>query len=253
MKLKIAIAAAIIGTAFAASANAKPAAAPASSPAASGKAPAITLEQRELGIDMIGAIDANSPAAYRKLVLPKALACFNSGNQLYFDEWMSHQLEFPVKGKYALGIIELDKNQPSHGLYLDYRVPPTHDISISYTAADGSAMTLNRPIVRHGGKWYADIPCPTALEMKRLGAAHKQVAAAFARARRLYPKLKDPLKSQLAALLAKSDAPGAWKLCSKSMHVDIYTARALVSILAEKSPNTPVAAALFNSEVRSAP
>ena len=45
-------------------------------------------------------------------------------------------------------------------------------------------------------------------------------------------KVKDPLKSQLLALIGKHDSVSAWKLCMSTQHWDFPTCRGVVAILA---------------------
>ncbi|HVN63262.1 MAG TPA: hypothetical protein VMT58_01400 [Candidatus Binataceae bacterium] len=250
MKLKSGIVAALTIAAFSICAPAAPSATPTPSPAASPtthpagtkghrrtaekKASHITAGQRELGAKMVEAINEKSLTDYRKLVSPTALKCFNKSNQLYFDQWMSRQLSYPIEGKFDLSIIDLEIAHRHPGRFLNYRLEPSHMLSFSFTDG-GAQITLNRPIVQENGKWYADIPCPTALEMKRLTELEKKRVAAVKRAQKLYPKLNEPLKSQLLDLAQKGNEPGAWKLCAKSMHTDLFTARELVSILTADS------------------
>jgi hypothetical protein len=54
------------------------------------------------------------------------------------------------------------------------------------------------------------------------------------RAELVYGKLKEPLKSQMLALIAKHDKASAWKLCVQSLHVDFMTAQAVVDKLANE-------------------
>ena len=45
-------------------------------------------------------------------------------------------------------------------------------------------------------------------------------------------QVKDPVKSQLLALIGKHDSVSAWKLCMSSLHYDFPTCRGMVAILA---------------------
>ncbi len=44
-------------------------------------------------------------------------------------------------------------------------------------------------------------------------------------------QVKDPVKSQLLALISKHDTVGAWRLCMSSLKMDFPTCKGIVSIM----------------------
>jgi hypothetical protein len=71
--------------------------------------------------------------------------------------------------------------------------------------------------------------------MDRFHRLQQVQKASRERAKKIYPQVKEPLKGQVRALVAKRDNADAWKLCMQSLHVDFYTARELVSMIAGES------------------
>ena len=52
-----------------------------------------------------------------------------------------------------------------------------------------------------------------------------------ARAEAAISQVKDPVKSQLLALISKHDTVNAWRLCMSSLKIDFSTCKGIVSIM----------------------
>jgi hypothetical protein len=61
-------------------------------------------------------------------------------------------------------------------------------------------------------------------------------AKAHERAKQAAAQVKDPVKSQLLALIGKHDNISAWKLCMSSLKFDFPTCRGVVAVLGD-DPN----------------
>jgi hypothetical protein len=103
---------------------------------------------------------------------------------------------------------------------------------MDFTADDGNHDTVNLPIGQEDGKWYEAQPCPTEAGMERFGKLQHMKEVRREHAKQAVTQVKDPVKSQLLALIGKHDSVSAWKLCMSSLHYDFPTCRGVVSILA---------------------
>ena len=207
-----------------------PGAAP-SAAAAKVEQPKITPEQREFGEKLIAAMRAKDLAKLNAMVAPSVRACFNKDTQPYLDAVLKKQTKHPVPKEYTLkvGAVPPQVSQPSK--YVTFPLMPTAVLEIEFSQADNS-ITLNRLIAQERGKWYTVASCPTAAGMERFHKLEKVRLAGVARAKTFLAQVKPPLKAQVLAYVAKGDNADAWKLCMKTFHVDFYTARELVSMLA---------------------
>jgi hypothetical protein len=68
--------------------------------------------------------------------------------------------------------------------------------------------------------------------MDRFAKLQHMKAQAHERAKVAAAQLKDPVKSQLLALVGQHDSMSAWKLCMSSLHYDFPTCKGMVAILA---------------------
>lgn len=192
---------------------------------------AVTPEQRALAEKYVKAVQARDAAQIRTLLPPSTLKCFDKSKEPYLDDWIEKQFRFPISKDHKLSVSVLPPEITKPSRIATYPVPATHLLGFDYSA-DGSNITLNQEIGQEGGNWYLVAPCPTELGMERFAKIEKMRAAGRARAERVIKEIKEPLKSQLLALIAKHDNADAWKLCVRSLHIDFLTAQAVVAKLA---------------------
>ena len=102
---------------------------------------------------------------------------------------------------------------------------------MEFTADDGNHDTINLPIGQEAGNWYEAQPCPTADGMVRFAKVQQMQAKAHERAKAAMTQVKDPVKSQLLALISKHDNVAAWRLCMSSLKMDFPTCKGIVSIM----------------------
>ncbi len=240
---------AIAATAVSApSANAQPAAKPQDSPwamrapatpvpgaapsqaAAKVVQPAITPEQREFAAKLVAAVRAKDLAKMTLLVAPTVRACFNKDTQPYLDALLKKQMKFSVPKEYQtrIGPVPPPVSRPSK--YVTFPLAPTQVLAIEFSESNES-ITLNRLIAQEHGNWYTIASCPTAAGMERFRRFEKARLAGRERAQKFFSQVKEPLKAQVIAYVAKHDNADAWKLCMKTFHIDFYTAKELVSMI----------------------
>ncbi len=209
----------------------------------------ITPEQREFGERMVTALQKKDREAIKKLVAPKSLACFDhdaqasltdnkNDKQPFLKVWINKHFRYPIPEQHRLSVSKISPDAPEGSKYATYPVAPTYVLAIEFDTGGGGSITLNRLIGQQDGKWYEVAPCPTQLGMDRFNKIKPgSNVSADDRAKQAYAQVKEPLASQIRALLAKNDFANAWKLCAGSLHLDIGTARRVVAMIASDQPH----------------
>jgi hypothetical protein len=217
-------------------AAAVPQGAPTSS-AAQVKSEKATPQQQALARKVVDAMYNNDYAAMEKLFAPSTLKCIGKNRDFLHDR-IRREFDLPISKDYRLTVTRLPPNVMSQNpqlndhSYATYPMPPTHLMGLEFSTESGATATVNKPIGQERGQWYEVQPCPTQLGMQRFAKLEHSREAGLAKAKAAMPRVQDPLKSQLLALIAKRDTADAWKLCMSSMHVDFSTAHGIVAILA---------------------
>jgi hypothetical protein len=196
--------------------------------------PEITPAQREFAGRLIAAMGAKDLAKMNEMVAPTVRACFNKDTQPYLDELLKKQMKHQVPKDYKLRVGSVPPQVSGPSKYATIPLAPTQVLEIEFSQADNS-ITLNRLIAQEHGKWYMVTSCPTAAGMDRFRQLAKIRQAGHDRAQKFMAQVTPPLKAQVIAYVDKGDNADAWKLCMKTLHVDFYTARELVSMLAGES------------------
>jgi hypothetical protein len=189
-----------------------------------------TPDQQAFARKVADAMSSKDFGAMKQLFAPSTLKCIGT-HQDFLQERINRQLALPISTKYKLTITKLPPNIMNPSKFATYPLRPTHLMGMEFDA-DANHDTVNLPIGQEDGKWYEAQPCPTDAGMVRFAKLQHMKAQAHDRAKAAVADLKDPVKSQLLALVGKRDAMAAWKLCMSSLHYDFPTCRGMVAILA---------------------
>jgi hypothetical protein len=190
-----------------------------------------TVEQQAFAHKVADAMSAKDYAALKQLYAPSTLKCIGK-NEDFLQDRMKRQFELPINRKFALKITKLPPNIMNASKYATYPMPATHLMTMEFTADGGNHDTVNLPIGQEAGWWYEAQPCPTEAGMVRFAKVQQMHAKAHERAKEAMTQVKDPVKSQLLALIGKHDTVSAWRVCMSSLHYDFPTCRGIVAILA---------------------
>jgi hypothetical protein len=195
---------------------------------------AITPAQKAFAKKYVEALDAEDSAKIRTLIASDTLKCFDQSREPYLDAWIQKQFRNQIPANSRVSVMALPPEMFKPSKMATYPVRATHLMAFEFKTPDGSTMTINQAVGEQAGLWYLAPPCPTAAGLDRFAKIQKLRAVSRERAELVYPKVKEPLKSQLLALIAKHDNASAWKLCIQSLHVDFMTAQAVVDKLANE-------------------
>ena len=150
----------------------------------------------------IAAINTKDPARIKRFLHPQLQACMAGPAREFFDFALGQEARNAPIGQYNVTKIAAISGPPPAFLPPDtftYPVQPTHEIQLSF-----GTTVLIRYLAVAQGSWYEVYPCPN---QKGVAFIHEQMskgAEQQQRARKLLGDLKDPLRSQLAALLKQS-------------------------------------------------
>ena len=150
----------------------------------------------------IAAINTKDPARIKGFLHPQVQACMAGPAREFFDFALGQEARNAPIGQYNVTKIAAISGPPPAFLPPDtftYPVQPTHEIQLSF-----GTTVLIRYLAVAQGSWYEVYPCPN---QKGVAFIHEQMskgAEQQQRARKLLGDLKDPLRSQLAALLKQS-------------------------------------------------
>jgi hypothetical protein len=169
-------------------------------------------------------------AAMKQLFAPSTLKCIGK-NEDFLQDRIKRHFELPISRQFKLKITKLPANIVGPSKYATYPILPTHLMGMDFTDG-GNHDTVNLPIGQEDGKWYEAQPCPTEAGMERFAKLQHMREVRLEHAKQAVTQVKDPLKSQLLALIGKHENVSAWQLCMNSLHYDFQTCRGVVSILA---------------------
>jgi len=184
--------------------------------------------QKEFADSLIAALNSKDTARLKALIAPESLACFDQSRQPYLDGWLRRQFRISLGKDHQVTIAKLPPDFSAKATRVKFPVAPTHALIISYDGA-GTRRTYRRLIAEQDNQWRLILGCPTDATMVNFNKSEQIKAKVVERADKLMPKVKEPLASQIRALVAKGDRMGASKLCAEQLHTDLLTAREVVA------------------------
>ncbi|HEV2169813.1 MAG TPA: hypothetical protein VGR40_02640 [Candidatus Binatus sp.] len=195
-----------------------------------------TPGQQALARKVADAMTNDNYGALKDAIAPSTLKCIGE-HQDFLQDRIKRQFELPMSRKFKLTVTKLPPTVMRDNKFSTYPMLATHLMGMEFTTEDGRNATVNLPIGEENGKWYEVQPCPTQLGLERFAKLQKMQAQRLEQAKAAMAKVKDPVKSQLLALIGKHDQPSAWNLCMKSLHFDFQTCHGLVELLAGEEPD----------------
>lgn len=180
----------------------------------------------------VAAFNAKDMARLESLYIPQSRACITPANHDVYDESLRMQMRDSIPPNYLLSFMAVNEGnvkalaslatfpvQPERELHIDYQYPETND---------GGQIDIW--LVRQNGRWMADFPCMTAQAIKdfRDSAADREHYKAIASA------IKEPLRSQLLAMLRAHQSGEAATRYQQVKGGDMRTAMLVISALEDQ-------------------
>ena len=187
---------------------------------------------KQFATQYVSVFNAKDKVRLESLYLPESRACITADNRDVYDSMLSMQMRDSVPPKYRLSFTAVNENnlkavasqatfpiKPERELHIDYQYPETND---------GGVIDLW--LVRRDGRWMADFPCMTAeaIQSVRANAAAREHYKALAAA------IKEPLRSQLLAMLRAHKSGEASTRYQQVNGGDMRTAMLIINALEDQ-------------------
>ena len=180
----------------------------------------------------VAAFNAKDKAKLEALNIPESLACITPANRDVYDYLLTSQMRSPIPPKYTLTFSAVNESnlnalatmvrfpvKPEHELHIDYQYPGTDD---------GGQLVLY--LVRQSGHWMADFPCMTDEGLKNF----RDNAAAREKYKAMAAQIKEPLRSELLAMLRQHKSGEASTRYQQATGSDMKTAMLVVNALQDQ-------------------
>jgi len=194
----------------------------------------VPADVKAFAAQYVAAWNAKDPARLATLIVPGSRACVTAENKAVYDEIQRTEMRDAVAPGYLLSLMPVNEGnlkaltqqgyflvKPERELHIDYDYPNTRD---------GGQLLLY--LVHENGRWMADFPCMTtqAIQDYREGAADRAHYKAIAAG------IKEPLRSELMAMLQKHQTGEAEERYKAATGCDMRTAMLVVNALDGRMP-----------------
>ena len=163
---------------------------------------AVPGDIKAFGAQYVAALNSKDAARLLALQHPKSLACMTPENKDFYDWTMAMQMRESIPANYMLSAMPPNENnlKALESMGEQWPIKPAQEIHIDYQQGDDSGSVVVW-LVRENGRWLGDFPCATDAAIKEFhdGAAARK--AAEARYKALADGIKEPLRSELLAML----------------------------------------------------
>jgi hypothetical protein len=180
----------------------------------------------------ITSINTDDLNGRKALLHPQCLARITGENQAFYANTFSRQLKQNIPDSYKVSIktIAPDQELIFSRMFI-YPVRPTHLIQIDYETGQNQGRSIMLQIKEENGQYFEVLGCPKA---GLAGMSHKAKIAKEKdkeRAKALFLELKDPLLSEIKALLKQGRKIQAWKRYSAETGESLSMAKEVVGLI----------------------
>jgi len=195
---------------------------------------AATADVKAFAAQYVAAYNSKDKAKLESLNAPESLACITPANRDVYDSLLTMQMRDPIPPRYLLTISPVNENnlnalaslghflvKPERELHIDYQYPGTND---------GGQLVLW--LVRQNGRWMADFPCMSDEAIKQF----RDNAAAREHYKAMAAEIKEPLRSELVAMLRQHKSGEASTRYQQATGSDMKTAMLVINTLQDQLP-----------------
>ena len=180
----------------------------------------------------VAAYNSKDPARLLALYLPQSRACITPENKAVYDELAALNRHDHVPPGYLLSVSPVNEaNLNAFSSQMHFLVKPERELRIDYQfpdTSDGGQLMLW--LVRQNGHWLSDFPCMTAQGLK----SFRDNAAAREQYKKMAAGIKEPLRSQLLAMLRKHQLGEAELRYQKETGAEMRTCMLVVNALQDE-------------------
>jgi hypothetical protein len=188
-------------------------------------------EAKAFAAHYVAAMNAKDVARLLTFYHPKSAACITPETKDYYDGAMKVSVSESIPPNYTFSVMAVNEgNLKAIESMARFPVKPTSEMHIDYQQGDdvGSVVLW---LAQENGRWFADQPCATEQTLKefRDGAAARQEAMAHYKS--LADGIKDPLRSELIAMLRKHETGSATDRYHEASGQDMKTSMFVINEL----------------------
>ena len=194
----------------------------------------VPADVKAFAAEYVAAWNAKDPGRLAGLMVPRSRACVTADNKAVYDEIQRTSMRDAVAPGYMLSLMPVNENnlkalaqmgyflvKPERELHIDYQYPQTND---------GGQLGLY--LVHENGRWMSVFPCMTARGIQD----YKNAAADRAHYKAIAAGIKEPLRSELMAMLRKHQSGEAAERYKAATGCDMRTAMLVVNALDGRMP-----------------
>lgn len=173
---------------------------------------------------------------YKPLIHPKCLACYSKDNEDFHRDTFQRRL-WPTHWPKVQDIrAKLNQTLPqstplAKEQELGCPVRPTHVIQLDFSAGEFKGKSILVNVALDNGSWFEVFGCPSPETLQKFRVAKMQKDAEVARAETLFSSLKDPLLSDLKALLKQGKKVTAIGKYRDASGEELSTAKRVIELL----------------------
>lgn len=182
--------------------------------------------------DYVAAWNAKDEGRLMGLIAPQSRTCITAENKAVYDEIQRAQWHDPVAPGYLLSLMPVNEDNlralRQEGYFL---VKPERELHIDYNypnSRDGGQLLLY--LVHENGRWLSDFPCMTARNIQSYKDADRE------RYKKIAAGIREPLRSELLAMLRKHQSGEAEERYKAATGCDMKTAVLVMTALGGNMP-----------------
>jgi hypothetical protein len=182
----------------------------------------------------VAAFNAKDVARIHALYHPKSLACITPESKGFYDGEMAAAWRNPIPANYTFKISAVNEDNLKVIEQLgSFPVRPNQELQINYQNADGSGGIVLVYLVQDKGRWFDNYPCASEQTLKQYRDAAPAREKHAAHYKALAEGIKEPLRSQLIALLREHKTGEAISRYREASGQDYGTSISVIDVLAQ--------------------
>jgi hypothetical protein len=188
-------------------------------------------EAKAFAAQYVAASNAKDKPRVLSLFHPKSVACITPETKDFYDGAMEVSMRETIPADYKFTVMPVNQeNLKAIESMGRFPVTPTSEMHIDYQQGDDAGSVVLW-LVRENGRWFADQPCASEQTLKQFrdGAAARKEAEA--RYKMLADGIKDPLRSELIAMLHKHETGSATDRYHQASGQDMQTSMFVINEL----------------------
>jgi hypothetical protein len=195
----------------------------------------VTPDIKAFAAQYVAAINAKDSAKLWSYLTPESRACVTPENKDVYNTLFGVQVEETIPRDYMLNLTPVNENNVKAMADQQYfPVKPEHQLQIDYQLGNDSYGVILF-LVKQNGHWLAAQPCATQKFIDEFRAD----APERAKFKQTAAEIKDPLRSELLALIAKHDTAAANSRYKAATNSDYHTAVLVVNALKDSTLPPP--------------